>query len=54
VLADPIEQCSFEADIITQALGFYPFMPEDLLTLGEKFLIEARLLYEFVGRLIGL
>ena len=53
MLANPVEQGAFETDVVTQAFGFNPLVPEDFLTLGKEFLIETRLLHEFVGRLVG-
>jgi len=49
MLADPVEKRAFEADIVTEALGFYPLMAKDFLPFGEKLLVKARLLYEVPG-----
>lgn len=46
VFANPVEQGAFEADIVAEAFGLDPLVAQDLLTLGEKFLIKAGLLHE--------
>ena len=50
VLANPIEQRTFEADVITQPLGLEPFVLQDFFPLGEKFLIETGLFHKLTGR----
>jgi hypothetical protein len=50
VLTDPVEKRALEADVVTESLRLYPFVAKDLLPLGEKLLIKARLLYEVPGR----
>ena len=54
VFADPVEKGSLEADVVAEAFGFEPLVFQDFFTLGEEFLIEARLLHEFTGRFVGL
>lgn len=48
MLTNPIEEGSFEANVVSEALGFQPLVTKYLLTLGEKLLVEARLLDELV------
>jgi len=50
MLPDPIEQGSFETDIVTETFGFQPFVFQDLFSFGEKFLIQAGLFHELAGR----
>src|ERR1700712_1852636 len=51
VLTNPIEEGTLETDIIAKPLGFQPLVAENLLSLGEEFLVKAGLLYEVTGRL---
>ena len=46
----PIEQRSFETDIVTETFGFQPFVFQDLFSFGEEFLIQAGLFHELAGR----
>ena len=41
VVANPVEKRALKADVAPCLLGFQPLVPQDFLTLGEKFLIEA-------------
>jgi len=49
MLANPVEQGPFEADVIAQPLRLQPFVPQNLLPLGQEFLVEARLFDEVAG-----
>ena len=53
VFADPIEQCSLKANVVTQAFRLDPLVAEDLFTLCKEFLVKAGLLYK-VARRFGL
>jgi hypothetical protein len=44
VLADPVEQGAFETDVVAEPLGLEPLVLQDLLPLGQEFLVEAGLL----------
>jgi len=50
VFTDPIQERSFESDIVSEPLGFDPLVSENLLPLREEFLVKAGLLYEVPGR----
>lgn len=41
VFANPIEEGSFETNIVSQTLRLEPLVLQDFLPLGEKFLIET-------------
>ena len=45
---DPVEECFFKADVVTGFFTPEPFVAENLLALGEEFLVEERLLHEIV------
>lgn len=49
MLADPIEQGAFETDVVAEPLGLDPLVLQDLLPLGEKFLVEVRLFDELLA-----
>lgn len=46
MLANPIEQCAFKADVVTEPLRFEPFVLQDLFAFGEEFLIQTGLFHE--------
>src|SRR4051812_45226629 len=50
MLADPVEQCAFETDIVTEAFRLQPFVFQDLFPFGEELLVEAGLLNKLAGR----
>jgi hypothetical protein len=43
---DPVQQGLFEADVFTGFFAFDPFVFQDLSALGEKLLIQDRILNE--------
>ena len=55
VLANPVEQCTFEPDIISQPLRLEPLVLQDLFPFGEELLIKAGLFHKLPGgrRLLG-
>ena len=50
MLANPVEESALEADVITKPLRLEPFVLQDFLPLGEKFLIETGLFHKLTGR----
>ena len=50
VLANPVEQRALKADVVSEPLGFQPFVFQNLLPLREEFLVEAGLFDELAGR----
>ena len=50
MFADPVEERALKADVITESLGFQPFVAQNLFPFGEEFLIKRGLLNEFVRR----
>lgn len=46
MLPDPVKQRPLETDIVTEPLGFEPFVTENLLTFRQEFLIKIRLFHE--------
>ena len=50
VLANPVEQRAFKADVVAEPFRFYPLVLQDFLTFGEKFLIQAGLFHKLAGR----
>ena len=50
MFSDPIEQCAFEPDIITEPFRLEPLVLQDLFPLGEKFLIQTGLFHKLPGR----
>lgn len=41
VIANPIKQCSFESDILSQSLRFQPLVFQNLFSLGQKLLVQT-------------
>ena len=48
MFANPVEQRVLETDVMPETLRLQPFMPENLLPLGEELLIQRGLLNELV------
>jgi hypothetical protein len=49
VFANPIEERTFEPNIVTKAFRFQPLVFQDLFSFGEEFLIQAGLFHELAG-----
>ena len=41
VVTNPVEEGAFEADVEAGLFGFDPFVAQNLLPLGQEFLVEA-------------
>lgn len=52
MLYDPVQERSFEADIVPGLLALDPLMAKNLLALGQELLIEHRIFYQFCGVLV--
>ena len=50
MLPNPVEEGTFETDIITQPLRLEPFVLQDFFPLREEFLIETGLFHKLAGR----
>jgi hypothetical protein len=47
MFANPVEERTFEANIVPQAFRFQPLVSEYLLSLSQKLLVKARFFHEF-------
>jgi len=46
---NPIEERSFESDIVTDFFALNPFVAQDLLAFGQELLIKHRILDQICG-----
>jgi hypothetical protein len=46
---DPVEECSFESNVVTGLLAFNPFMAQYLFALGQELLVEHRIFHQLCG-----